>query len=200
MIKRWGDSADEMMSGLLLGAFEVTHAELQELATGPMGAIEAGVPPELVNQYQAEGGTFAEGDLHKWLLARAEPVEPTWEVVHTYSRAQALADGVLVDVSKEAKETSFRYPVALTRSVYEQYVRVPPKVVAQDERGRLHDLLYMLLVAIKREGVDDDTVFYSLHVRNDNKPGTPPLVQLRAVCGPGDDSRPTITIMCVDED
>ena len=32
-------------------------------------------------------------------------------VIFTYTRAQAIADGVLIDVSKLAREASFRYPV-----------------------------------------------------------------------------------------
>lgn len=52
----------------------------------------------------------------------------------------------------------------------------------------------------KREGLDNDTVCFSLHARNSNRPGAPPLVKLRAVCGPGDDPSQVITILCLDED
>jgi hypothetical protein len=45
------------------------------------------------------------------------------------SRADAIADGVLIDVSENAKEAGFRYPVVLTRAVWERYVAVPPGVV-----------------------------------------------------------------------
>ena len=34
------------------------------------------------------------------------------EVVYSYSRAQALADGVLIDVSDTAREAGFRWPVS----------------------------------------------------------------------------------------
>ena len=36
--------------------------------------------------------------------------------IHTYTRAQALADGVLVDAGPLAKEAGFRWPVALTQA------------------------------------------------------------------------------------
>ena len=36
------------------------------------------------------------------------------EVIYSYSRAQALADGVLVDVSRMAAEANFRYPAAIS--------------------------------------------------------------------------------------
>jgi hypothetical protein len=41
---------------------------------------------------------------------------------------------------------------------------------------------------------------FAVHVRNDNREGTPPLVRLKAVCGPGDDGRPVIKVMLPAED
>jgi len=43
---------------------------------------------------------------------------------------------------------------------------------------------------------------FQLHVRNDNRDRTPPLVTLKAVCGPRDidDPAPAITVMLCDED
>ena len=43
-------------------------------------------------------------------------------------------------------------------------------------------------------------VLFSLHVRNDNRDRTPPLVQLKALCGPGDEGVPVITVMLPEED
>jgi hypothetical protein len=39
------------------------------------------------------------------------------DLIHSYSRAQAIAAGVLVDVTPTAHEVGFRFPVALTRAV-----------------------------------------------------------------------------------
>lgn len=39
-------------------------------------------------------------------------------VIHSYSRAQAIEDGVLVDVSSMAKEAGFIWPVAVTAAVW----------------------------------------------------------------------------------
>ena len=36
-----------------------------------------------------------------------------------YTRAQAIADGILVDVSETAREAGFNIPVALTRTVWD---------------------------------------------------------------------------------
>jgi hypothetical protein len=43
-------------------------------------------------------------------------------------------------------------------------------------------------------------VRFAVHVRNDNLERTPPLVKLKALCGPGDDGEPVITKMLPEED
>ena len=62
-------------------------------------------------------------------------------VLYTYSRSQAVADGLQVEVSKVAEEAGIRFPVFLTRAVYDSFVRVPPGVTGQDEAGRLWDVI-----------------------------------------------------------
>ena len=61
--------------------------------------------------------------------------------IFVYSRAQAIADGVLVDVTETAREAGLKYPTALTAAVWAQYVTVPEGVIAQDEQGRLWDII-----------------------------------------------------------
>ena len=62
---------------------------------------------------------------------------PFGEIIYAYTRAQAVADGVQVEVTKVAQEAGIRFPVFLTRTVYDAYVTVPQGVTAQDEAGRL---------------------------------------------------------------
>ena len=88
--------------------------------------------------------------------------------------------------------------MALTRTVWERCVAVPPGVVCQDEAGRLWDVLTMLRFAIR--GQDGAEVRFAVHVRNDNRERTPPLVRLKALCGPGDQGEPVITILFPRED
>ena len=40
------------------------------------------------------------------------------DLIHSYTRQQAIEDGVLMDVSETAKEAGVRFPVALTRAVW----------------------------------------------------------------------------------
>ena len=63
------------------------------------------------------------------------------ESVSVYTRAQALADGVLIDVSEMAGEAGFRWPVAITAAAWEDCVAWSDtdndRQVYQDQSGRL---------------------------------------------------------------
>ena len=122
------------------------------------------------------------------------------EVIYAYTRKQAIADGFQVDVSSVATEAGIRFPVFLTRSVFDAYVTVPPDVSGQDEAGRLWDVVWMLRFAIRKAAQGQSRLPFALHVRNDNR--APRLVKLVAMCGAldMDDPQPAITIMLPDED
>lgn len=120
------------------------------------------------------------------------------EVIHTYSRQQAIEDGTLIDVTETAREVGFKYPVALTWAVWCRYVCVPDGVLAQDEVARLWDLLWMTKMAIQKASRDASQVGVWLSVRNDNH--APSLVMLKAQVRPGDDGEPVITVMMRCED
>ena len=121
-------------------------------------------------------------------------------VLYTYFRSQAVADGMQLEVSKVAEEAGIRFPVFLTRAVYDRFVSVPPDVTGQDEAGRLWDLVWMLRFAIRKAQHGQARLPFALYVRNDNK--APQLIKLVAMCGALDidDPQPAITIMLPDED
>ena len=122
------------------------------------------------------------------------------DIIYAYTRKQAIEDGFQIEVSTTAAEAGIRFPVFLTRSVYDAYVTVPPNVAGQDEAGRLWDIVWMLRHAIKSSPDDCDRIPVSLHVRNDNRAPRP--VKLIATCGALDidDPQPAITVMMPDED
>lgn len=120
-----------------------------------------------------------------------------FNLIYRYSRADAIRDGVLIDVTEAAKEAGLRYPTAITRAVWEHYVRVPEGVTAQDERGRLWDVVFMLRFAITR-APEGDVLLYTVFVRNDDT--APKAVKLKAICHPGDEGEPVVTVMLPDED
>jgi len=134
-------------------------------------------------------------------------------VIFSYPRAQAIADGVLIDATEAAKQAGCRIPVAVTAGVWAECVAVPAGVTCQDETGRLWDVLQLLRFAIAKQKkdvvpryalpwqkLDCERVDFAVHVRNDNREGDPPLVRLYALCGPGDDAEPVVTVMLPSED
>ena len=124
---------------------------------------------------------------------------PFGPVIFSYTRAQALADGFQVDVSAVAREAGIKFPVYLTRAVFDSFVAVPAGVSGQDESGRLWDVLWMLRHGINRSA-GGPLIKFSLYVRNNNRAAK--LVTLKAVCGPLDMDQPdpAITVMLQDED
>jgi len=116
------------------------------------------------------------------------------EVISAYSRAQALEDGVLVDITGEAEEAGFRYPVAVTRGVWGVLEPSDPlKAMGQDLRGRTWDMLMVLRHAI-RQGVRMDEVHFAplFVLKPDWKAEA---VEMWSKCGPGDEGEPVITVM-----
>jgi Family of unknown function (DUF6573) len=131
------------------------------------------------------------------------------EPISVYSRADALNDGTLVDVTATAREAGIKYPTALTLAAWERCVawnaEDTDKQVPQDEGGRLWDVLWMLRFAIagmRADGKgDDNEVLYTFRcVPRDGRTRSARITQLRALIGPGDDGEPVITIMLPSED
>lgn len=124
-----------------------------------------------------------------------------WPVISSYSRAQAVEEGFLVDVSATAREAGIKFPVCLTRDVWDRYVEVPDgDEFCQDEAGRLWDVLWMFRRAAARCEGGAYLVVFHLHIRNDNRRGMPPRVTLKAQCHGGDSGEPVVTIMTRYED
>ena len=125
---------------------------------------------------------------------------PFGEVIYSYTRKQAIADGVQVEVTKTAQEAGIKFPMFLTRAVFDAFVAVPDGVTGQDEAGRLWDIVWMTRFGILRASPGCDRIPVALYVRNDNRAAR--LVKLIATCGPLDmhDPQPAITVMMPDED
>ncbi len=125
------------------------------------------------------------------------------EPIHTYSRAQAIADGVLVDVSEVAREAGFKWPVAMTCAAFEDCVSWSEadsrRQTHQDESGRLWDVVYMARLAARRGGAEP-IKFQLYRVPRGGRGVRPRLVTLKMMSGPGDQGEPVITIMMPGED
>jgi hypothetical protein len=137
------------------------------------------------------------------------------EVISSYTRAQAIEDGVLVDVSALAREAGFKYPVAVTVGVFavlapwangsQGDISKPAKGqplygLGQSFDGRAWDLLTILLYEIRRGKGEARLDFAPLFLMPDFAQDRPVSVQFEAICGPGDEGEPTITISRRGED
>ncbi len=122
-----------------------------------------------------------------------------FNVIYSYTRTQALQDGVLVDVTEQAKETGFKVPVAISDHLYNGYIVPPQKTegMGQSIEGRLHDVLNMVLHAAQKRFKDNRVYFEVLFLMGEGPRFE--TIQCVAIIGPGDDGEPVMTI-CRPED
>lgn len=133
-----------------------------------------------------------------------EMSEPFGNVIFAYGRTQAIEDGVLIDVTKTAQEAGFTIPVALTDTVWNEFIEWTDEDTKQqtfqDTEGRLWDVLSMLRFAIAKNR-NTDCIFYRLYVvPRDGKSRKAKPTQLKALIGAGDNGKSVITIMLSNED
>lgn len=124
-------------------------------------------------------------------------------IIHSYTRADAIADGVLIDVTNEAREAGFKVPVALTAEVWNDCVtwtaEDSKRQVLQDEAGRLWDVLWMAFVAARR-ATGDRVSFQLYRVPRGGRGCSPRLTTLQLHIGPGDELEPVITVLLPGQD
>jgi hypothetical protein len=125
--------------------------------------------------------------------------------IYAYTRAEALEDGVLVDVSETAREADFIVPAAVTRAVWQRYIEWTSQDTAnqtiQHQEGRLWDVLSMLMFTIKISHPETQRIIYQLSViPRDGKTRSAKCIKLKSLLGGGDNGEPVITIMLLTED
>ena len=127
------------------------------------------------------------------------------DTISTYTRAQAIEDGVLIDLSPTAKEAGFKWPVALTFAAWADCVAWTEddnkQQIYQDQSGRGWDVLYMGSHAIRTSNESGDRLFFQLYrVPRDGHSTDAELATLKLIVGPGDSGEPVITILLPHED
>lgn len=131
--------------------------------------------------------------------AEDEAPDDFWgEPISVYSRAQAIGDGQLIDISELAREAGFKYPTAITATAYGQWIRPSARDArnGQDANGRLWDMLVSMSVALR--GATDTNIMRFLFLVA--KDGHNQYADLKVIIGPGDTRAPVLTIMLPDED
>ncbi|GAA1590528.1 DUF6573 family protein [Streptomyces globosus] len=147
-------------------------------------------------------------DAMRWTPEPEQPAvsvtELVGEAIHGYSRARALADGVLVAVGDDiAREAGFTVPVALTAAAWADCVAWTDednRQTYQDESGRLWDVLWMTHYAIQRSDGGRSCTVELCRVPRDGESRESEQVRLVATCGPDGEGRPVITISLPGDD
>jgi hypothetical protein len=115
-------------------------------------------------------------------------------VAHSRTRAQAIADGALVDVTDTAKEVGFKLPVAITEVLQNRLTPTKAEAaIGQDYDSRLWNVLWVAAFTIKLADRGSDTVTFTVVQQEVNaKSGQLQNVELRlrAVCDSGNEDKP----------
>lgn len=115
-------------------------------------------------------------------------------MIYAFTRQNAIEDGLLVELEGMAKECGFRIPVAVTIALWDGFI-VPPEDLkyCQDSDDRAWDVLNCLRNAVARSKGDSNIVRFSTLFQMTEKEHQE--TKLKAICGPGDDGNPVITVM-----
>ena len=121
-------------------------------------------------------------------------------VIYSYSRRQAIEDGVLVDLMQdtmaEVARSHYKHPIAATIEVFSIMAKaVQNKKHLNDFAGILHDMLWMSKVYKKQ--ISETTVIFRVKIVG---AGRRSVYDFKLVVGPGDDGEPVITIMLPEQD
>ncbi|MBP1929164.1 hypothetical protein J2741_001711 [Methanolinea mesophila] len=134
------------------------------------------------------------------------------EIIFAYTRADAIRDGVLVEIPEDLlKEVGIRVPVAVTQAVWDYLCPEDlDELPGQSVEGRTWDLLWMFSRAAARSRNSSKVLFrIAFLLMNEysergqillSSEPREQLITLKALCGPGDEGEPVITIMLPGED
>ena len=127
------------------------------------------------------------------------------DLIYSYTRAQAIEDGVLIDATEMAAEAGFKWPVALTAAAWADCVAWGDadneRQAYQDQSGRLWDVLFMASYAIRTAKNSDQQLPFDLYrIPRNGRATKSQRLTLKLILGPGDDGEPVITIMLPQED
>jgi hypothetical protein len=115
------------------------------------------------------------------------------ELIHSYTRKQAIEDGVLVDVSAAAFGAGFKVHVAMTATAHADVDRMGDPMKTASER------LFAFLRALKTE-IRDQNERHGAALGHEFQWVYRNRVRLKAHMGPGDSWEPVLTLMLSHED
>lgn len=173
-------------------ASEITHTTENSQTEGPTK-----------RQFFETNQQSKEKEMYGHPHAIKEMAEIFGEPIHSYTREQAIEDGILVDVTSTAREAGFRCSVAISRAAWADCVEWNEtdgkRQTYQDEAGRVWDVIWMASVAARRGG-NIEKLFQLYRVPRGGRGCRPRLATLKMLAGPGDDGELVITILMPNED
>jgi hypothetical protein len=126
-----------------------------------------------------------------------------FDVISTYSRAQAIDDGVLIDlmqddvIAKLCRE-HYKFPITCTATLWALIQQaISNKKHGNDLLGVLHDILWMSRRNKKAVSNDGCTWLFEVIITGT---GIKKIRTLKLVLGQGDDEEPVLTLMISGED
>jgi hypothetical protein len=138
------------------------------------------------------------------------------EPIFSYTRKQALEDGVLKDVTATAQEAGWKWPVAVSSALWNLIVpSAELEAEGQSTDGRLWDVVWMASMAAKgmpdvlEKKVSDREFWFNVILpqrrtdKTEIKHSADPegaTWTFKVVSGPGDDMEPVVTMMLTNED
>ena len=117
------------------------------------------------------------------------------DVIYSYTREDAINDGVLVDLTRlyPSDTRLFKHPVACTPAVWER-INLACIETGEDVGVYIWDMCFMA-VKFPVRLIDDSTILFRLGIPIGSRE-----IELKIVCHPGDDGEPVLTIMFPHED
>lgn len=127
-------------------------------------------------------------------------MDDNWNVIFSFSRAQAISEEILINVTAQAREAGFKLHTVVTDNLFHSYITPPAGLEGEGQsiEGRLHDVFFVLLAAIRSAKAATDYV--EIEVLFLMEPGRQEKVKVVAVIGPGDEGEPVLTIMLPGDD
>ena len=117
---------------------------------------------------------------------------PFGEPIYSYTRKQAIEDGVLADLSAiDSIRQHWKYPFACTAAVWAIIEQALQKE-GQDIEGICHDISTMAKISFKRSANDNISYFKVFIAGGEHT--------LKLHIGPGDTPEPVLTLMLPNED
>jgi len=117
------------------------------------------------------------------------------EPIYSYSRTQAIADGVLIDLSQvDSIKRHWKLPFACTSTVW-AIVEAALEKPGQDVVGICHDISVMAKIAVQglKSSRESESIRFNVMIVGKTH-------ALKLHIGPGDTPAPVLTLMLPNED